>query len=215
MPDEVGAMVRPILTGTAAVIETVFPVSRLSLESFKERDAKQNQTLTATGSYWKGRKPLILVRASVLGCLLPSSGNDPESRRLDLGMFLKLMAMDDDGMHRRWGGTLDALEASTLMTPTERERYLETSARGKLAWKRGDQEARHEGAELAFSRMSYPQKLAVCARPEELNDSVGDAWAEVNTFYGTQATSMPTFVEEMGRRRFGHRPFVRVGPRPA
>ena len=208
MPDDVGAAARPILADTVAVIETVFPVSRLSLESFRERDAKQNQTLTATGSYWKGRKPLILVRASVLGCLLPSMGDDPESRRRDLGMFLKLMAMDDDGMLRRWSGSLDASVASALMTLAERERYFETSAKGKPAWRKGYPEARRQGAELAFKRMSYPQKLAECARPEELLDPIGEAWAEINSYYGTQAASMPAFVEELGRRRFGRRPRV-------
>ena len=35
------------------------------------------QTLTALGSYWKGRKPLILVRAILLGSLLPRT-DDPE-----------------------------------------------------------------------------------------------------------------------------------------
>ena len=49
------------------------------------------QTLTALGSYWKGRKPLILCRAVVLGALLPVT-HDPVT---DLDIFLKLMAMDD------------------------------------------------------------------------------------------------------------------------
>jgi len=31
--------------------------------------------LTGLGSYWKGRKPLILVRAIVLGSLLPPTGD--------------------------------------------------------------------------------------------------------------------------------------------
>ena len=41
----------------------------------------------------KGRKPLVLVRAVVLGCLLPAT-DDPAK---DLDIFLKLMAMDDEG----------------------------------------------------------------------------------------------------------------------
>jgi len=207
MPDDLSAA-RPALAGATALIESVFPVSRLSLEAFKERDAKQNQTLTATGSYWKGRKPLILVRAAVLGCLLPATGDDPESRGRDLDMFLKLMAMDDGAMERRWGGTLDAAVAAEFLSPAERERYLETSERGKPAWKRGNAAARREGAAAAFRRMPYHRKLAECARPEEMEDAVGPSWEEINAHYGTRASSMPEFVEQIGAKRFGRRPRV-------
>jgi putative DNA methylase len=79
------------LQDAPSFIERQFPVGRLSAEAYKERDAGQGQTLTALGSFWKGRKPLILVRAVVLGCLLPAT-EDPAA---DLDIFLKLMAMDD------------------------------------------------------------------------------------------------------------------------
>ncbi len=69
----------------------------LSLDPNKKRKAGAGQTLTALGSYWKGRKPLILVRAVVLGALLPATG-DPAK---DLDIFLKLMAMDDGAFARR------------------------------------------------------------------------------------------------------------------
>ena len=59
------------LRDAPSFIERQFPVGRLSAEAYKERKAVAGQTLTALGSYWKGRKPLILVRAVVLGCLLP------------------------------------------------------------------------------------------------------------------------------------------------
>ena len=61
------------LVNAPAFIERQFPVGRLSAEAYKERKAGAGQTLTALGSYWKGRKPLILVRAVVLGALLPAS----------------------------------------------------------------------------------------------------------------------------------------------
>ena len=53
-------------------IETQFPVSKVSKESYKERKSSQGQTLTGLGKWW-GRKPLILVRAAILGCLMPAS----------------------------------------------------------------------------------------------------------------------------------------------
>lgn len=58
-----------------ALIERFFPVLPLSAESYKERMAGASQTLTGLGKWW-GRKPLVLVRAVVLGVLLPVS-DDP------------------------------------------------------------------------------------------------------------------------------------------
>ncbi|CAA9889438.1 hypothetical protein METHB2_1000008 [Candidatus Methylobacter favarea] len=49
-------------------IETQFPVSLISKESYKEHKANLGQTLTGLGKWW-GRKPLILIRASILGML--------------------------------------------------------------------------------------------------------------------------------------------------
>jgi putative DNA methylase len=82
-------------------IERQFPVGRLSAEAYKERKAGPGQTLTALGSYWKGRKPLILARAAILGCLLPATG----AASADLDIFLKLMAMDDASFGRRFDGS--------------------------------------------------------------------------------------------------------------
>ena len=88
------------LKDASSFIERQFPVGRLSAEAYKERKANAGQTLPALGSYWKGRKPLILVRAVVLGCLLPAT----EDGAADLDIFLKLMAMDDVAFGRRFNG---------------------------------------------------------------------------------------------------------------
>ena len=68
---------------TQSFIERQFPVSKVSKESYKERKANNGQTLTGLGKWW-GRKPLILVRAAILGCLLPATDN-PEK---DMDVFL-------------------------------------------------------------------------------------------------------------------------------
>jgi adenine-specific DNA methylase len=70
-------------------IEVQFPVSKISKESYKERKAGQSQTLTGLGKWW-GRKPLILVRATILGLIMPA-GNDPIK---DRDIFLKILMMD-------------------------------------------------------------------------------------------------------------------------
>ena len=78
-------------------IETQFPIARLSAESYKERKAVSGQTLTGLGKWW-GRKPLILVRASILGMLMPASNDAKKDREI----FLKILTMDDDGTWQRW-----------------------------------------------------------------------------------------------------------------
>src|SRR5439155_16719755 len=83
--------------GALSFIETQFPVSKMSIESFRERSAKQGQTLTGLGKWW-GRKPLVLCRATILGLLLPAT-DDPKK---DREVFLRLMTMDEDGLLRRW-----------------------------------------------------------------------------------------------------------------
>ena len=78
------------LKDAPALIERLMPVQKLSAEAYKEQMANVGKTLTALGSYWKGRKPLILDKACILGCLLPAT--DHPAR--DLEIFEMLMAMD-------------------------------------------------------------------------------------------------------------------------
>ena len=85
------------LKDAPAIIEHVLPVQKLSVEVFKERTAGQGQTLTALGSYWKGRKPLILNKACILGCLVPATNDTAK----DLEIFELLMGMDEASMRIR------------------------------------------------------------------------------------------------------------------
>jgi len=102
-------------------IETQFPIARLSAESYKERKAGASQTLTGLGKWW-GRKPLILVRASILGMLMPASENPKKDREI----FLKILTMDDDGTWQRNKGriknraTFDALTYAERLKDCER-----------------------------------------------------------------------------------------------
>lgn len=80
-----------------ALIEHLFPVQKISAESFKEQMAGAGKTLTALGSYWKGRKPLILNKACILGTLLPVS----DDLLKDLEIFEMLMGMDKESLEKR------------------------------------------------------------------------------------------------------------------
>jgi adenine-specific DNA methylase len=85
------------LKDAPSLIECVFPSMKVSSEAQKERKAVQGQMLTALGSYWKGRKPLVLTRACVLASLLPATDN-PE---IDLEVFESLMGMHDQSFEFR------------------------------------------------------------------------------------------------------------------
>ena len=87
------------LKDTDALIERIFPVQKLSTEAYKEQMAVGGKTLVSLGSYWKGRKPLVLNKACILGCLLPATENPDR----DLIIFEMLMGMDDSSLDLRLG----------------------------------------------------------------------------------------------------------------
>jgi adenine-specific DNA methylase len=184
-------------------MEVQFPVSKLSKESYKERKGAQGQVLTGLGKWW-GRKPLVLVRAIILGLLLPAT-DDPER---DRHTFLALMTMDDDGLWRRAGGKLPVKDAYRLAVGREREQYF-TVAGNAVAWRpEASPEERRSLQRRGFNRMSYDQKLSLCVSPEEAGGPTLDAWAAINEHLGTRATSLEDLVEELGERRWGRVPRV-------
>lgn len=93
-----------------ALIEHLFPVQKISAESYKEQMAGAGKTLTALGSYWKGRKPLILNKACILGSLLPAT----DDRLRDLEIFELLMGMDSESMRDRLEQNLSSSKADTV-----------------------------------------------------------------------------------------------------
>lgn len=93
-----------------ALIEHLFPVQKISAESYKEQMAGAGKTLTALGSYWKGRKPLILNKACILGALLPAT----EDQLKDLEIFEMLMGMDLESMEKRLKATLPVTKRDSV-----------------------------------------------------------------------------------------------------
>lgn len=185
------------LKDAPSFIEHAFPAQRVSIEAQAERKAGAGQTLTALGSYWKGRKPLVLVRACVLGALLPAT-NDAAK---DLEIFELLMAMNDDAFPRRM----------KTVSREDIEAYggelKEQLLRDGGAWKvNGAEKTRLLG--LVLLRMPYSERLnRRSLRPEELPNSAFDAiWGKVNAHLQTSAHSHAELVEQLGIMRFGHRP---------
>jgi putative DNA methylase len=192
-------------------IETQFPVSRLSKESYKERKANYSQTLTGLGKWW-GRKPLILCRATILGLLLPAT-DDPEA---DRSCFLALLTMDEDGLLRRFKG-FQAKEMLELATPDEAAEYEtkraasvapDASPMEKVRLKAEFQNFRADLERRIFLRLPYDQQIAFCHRPENIDGPSPAAWEMINAHLGTAAGSIPELVRELGQRRFGRVPRV-------
>jgi putative DNA methylase len=191
------------LTLAPAFIETQFPVSRLSKESYKERKANYSQMLTGLGKWW-WRKPLVLVRAAILGLLLPAT-DDPQK---DREVFLKLMTMDGDGLRRRKSKNIPLRDAYALLTDAERaEWFVRDADPERPKFKKGmNSLGRPVVQAFAFSRLTYDEKLEWCDRPEHLDGPSEQAWVEINSHLGTHARSLPELVRELGERRFGHAP---------
>ena len=223
------------LKDAPALIESVFPAQKVSFEAQKERKANLGQTLTGLGSYWKGRKPLILVRAIILGSLLPQT-DDAEK---DLEIFEKLMAFDNEGLARRaliqnaikpkdialrielnspWDyfthnikqDNPDFGAVSALIFP------LDSDAQGiNIRWQRNiDEPDKIQLIEQVLSTYpSYEEKASLCKRPEEVESNwlYENIWATVNRYYanfGINAHSHEELTEQLGILRYGHRPRV-------
>ncbi len=178
-------------------------MQKLSAEAYKEQMAGSGKTLTALGSYWKGRKPLILAKACVLGCLLPAT-DDPAR---DLEIFEKLMAMDDESFAVRWKRRprpkkiLESLSIARIADyfTIEPEGVLPVSApvgwskpdydMVKVAWREDLSELERRRLEAQMlPKVPYRERVDQAQRPEEVLETIHDhIWEAVNTHLGTRA----------------------------
>ena len=205
-------------------IETQFPIARLSAEAYKERKAGASQTLTGLGKWW-GRKPLILVRASILGMLMPASHDAKKDREI----FLKILTMDDDGTWQRCKGEIPAAAWREAAAPEVQEEFF--GARGlKQGLSDEDKEAlftqiwdalspeqqqaldaqrmRPIPDRAEFDALPYAERLVHCERPENIAGPTPATWADINAHLGTTATCLSELIDQLGQRTFGHTPRV-------
>jgi putative DNA methylase len=186
------------LKDKSSLIEVQLPVNRISAEAYKERTAGSGQTLTALGSYWKGRKPLVLVRAVALASLLPSSGNSVR----DLEVFLKLMGMHDDSFIHR----IKSISPDDISPDWSGYRRLIDEGTGRFNGDL-DEEERTELISEFLQTLPYDDRLKFCLRPEECDGREHSGiWDEVNSHLKTSAKSLAELVEQLGFMRFGRRP---------
>jgi adenine-specific DNA methylase len=194
---------RPL--GDLCFIETQFPVSKMSMESYKERKANYSQTLTGLGKWW-GRKPLVLCRAAILGLLLPAT-DDPKT---DREVFLRLMTMNEEGLLRRKSKKISAAEIFKRLPPRDRARYFAAESDEERArFKNGlSAEEKEELQKRVFLGLSYDERLQYCDRPEQIDGPSVESWQIINRHLGTATFSLPELVRELGTRRFGRVPRV-------
>jgi adenine-specific DNA methylase len=206
-------------------IEVQFPVSKISKESYKERKAGQSQTLTGLGKWW-GRKPLILVRSTLLGLLMPATNKPAKDRDI----FLKILMMDSAGVWNRKNKPMkdeiiiENLSLNELKVFFEvpvdlfsgidetQEKLIKQAVKkngSKLIWKPGLSKIEKEKANrIAFDRLSYDDRLEYCLRPEETSLTDKETWTEINEHLGTNANSLPDLMKELGVKKFGYIPTV-------
>lgn len=230
------ALVPFALKDEPALIEKAFPAQKVSFEAQRERKAGAGQTLTALGSYWKGRKPLILVRSIVLGSLLPQTDNIEK----DLELFEALMAFDIKGLSRRavaaspfnatqlantihlynpWEYFTFKIPENSELTETEVQLWefplYEKIDDIRVSWIRGiDDEKKAEIYAKALADIpTYEERSLLCKRPEEIDQHF--LYAPALSFanqhlahLGINANSIQELLEQLGILRFGHRPKV-------
>jgi putative DNA methylase len=211
------------LKDAPALIERLLPVQKLSAESYKEQMAGSGKTLTALGSYWKGRKPLILNKACILGCLLPATNDD----RRDLEIFEKLMAMDDESFAIRAKRRPKPKEILAKLSIGRIADYFDIEPPGvlpesspidwsnelldgiRVGWREDltpIDRLRLEAQMLP--PVPYRQRVEDSNRAEEVAEVHEHIWEAVNTHLGTHAFTFPELVEQLGVMRFGRRPKV-------
>lgn len=191
--------------GDKSFIEVQFPVSKISKESYKERKANLGQTLTGLGKWW-GRKPLILVRATILGLLLPATDNPIKDREI----YLKLLTMDDEGLYKRKIKSISTKDIYRLLNNDEKNKYFTVDDKGIPKYIRGiNSKDKQELQKICFNRLSYDEKIKLCCRPEEIDNVLSkEEWDDINNYLGTNADSLQSLINELGIKKFGHTPIV-------
>ena len=211
------------LRDAPALIERILPVQRLSAEAYKEQMAVQGKSLTALGSYWKGRKPLILAKACILGSLLPGT----EKPKRDLEIFEMLMGMDDLSFAARSKRRPQPKEIIATVALARIDDYFKVTPPGvlplsapvhwsnpaykkvKVVWRPDLPDGERRGLEAQMlPAVAYRERVRQSRRAEEINNISDHIWDEVNTHLGTNAHTLSELTEQLGVMRFGHRPTV-------
>ncbi len=189
------------LKDAPSLIERVWPAQKISVETQKERKAGASQTLTSLGSYWKGRKPLVLIRACIIGALLPSTGDHAK----DIETFELLLGISDDQIESRLKESLSIEEIMAFGTEAQKDGLLEERD-GVVRFKTIPREKRDRLFASVLARMPYSKRIEFLYRPEEIHedDLLSSHVHKLKEHLGIDARSVSGFIKELGKQRFGH-----------
>lgn len=192
------------LKDAPSLIERIWPAQKISVEAQKERKANAGQTLTPLGTYWKGRKPLALIRACILGALLPATGDD----ETDLEMFECLVGLSDAQVRIRMDGALTAEEV-VKFAPELAHDFID-AAEDKPRLIKMSRDERADLFAKVLCLLPYSDRVQRLHRAEEIDESelTGPFIDKANLYYGTSAHSLPDLVQQLGVMRFGRAPVV-------
>ncbi|QHQ63289.1 DUF1156 domain-containing protein [Anaerocolumna sedimenticola] len=185
-----------MLDYSKSFIEEQFPVSKISKESYKERKSGADQTLTGLGKWW-GRKPLVMVRAIIIGALLPVS----DDYKKDRDVFLEIMGMSNNCLLRRKIKQITIKEIYKNISEADQQKYfniINDSPKIKGRLSANDKKYLQE---MAFLNLSYDDKLTYCIRSEQMSDE-NINWHFVNAHLETNAHSIETLVNELSIKRY-------------
>lgn len=185
---------------SVSFIEKQFPVSKISKECYRERKAVRKQTLTSLGKWW-GRKPLFLVRAIILGLIMPSTDNPKKDRDI----YLKILTMDDMGLYLRKNKPVDLNIIFAKLTYTERQKYFEDEKKLKSGI---SNEEKKYLQKLIFERLSYDEKLPYCVRPEEIEINDLLIWNDINSYLNTNSYNIQDLIKELALKKYGKIPKI-------
>ena len=193
------------LQNAPSLIERIWPAQKISVESQKERKANSGQTLTPLGTFWKGRKPLFLVRACILGALLPATGDD----EADLALFEALAGISDEQIKLRYDATVSIEEIQKFGTCEEKNLLLQ-EIEGEIVQRRIGKLERQAIFCRLIGRMPYTQRVQKLLRPEQVSEDIltREAVTTANSRLGTSANSLQELVQQLGILRYGHSPRV-------
>ncbi len=112
--------------------------------------------------------------------------------------------MDDEGMWQRKRSSITGNVLKEYLLPPEKEEFFD----GDKLRNGVSHDILEELQRRVFLRMGYDERLKYCYRPEEIDGPSPSAWKDINSHLGTDASSIPELVEQLGIRQFGSRPTV-------
>ena len=176
------------------------------------------------GSYWKGRKPLILNKACILGCLLPATDDPGVTLKSSRSSWRWMTNRSSSAGHARVQSPRNPWHAQhrphRRLLHLRPARVLPESAPVdwskpeledvKIEWRDDVSELERRQLEAQMlPKTPYRDRVEEAKRPEEVMETVHDhIWEAVNAHLGTKRQSFPELVEQLGIMRFGHRPRV-------